>query len=59
MESDSRDIVCVAIELEHGVRVGGFDVVEPDAGVACCREETLIRGYTETVYLTIGVLNRS
>ena len=42
VERHACDVAGVAIESEHGARIGGADVVEFDVVVACCGEVALV-----------------
>lgn len=53
METDARDVVGVAFELEDGVRVRRLDIVELNGGMTSSGEEALVGGDAETIYLGV------
>ena len=59
VKCDASNVAGMAFESEKRVRVRGFYVVELDCVVAGGGEETLVRGYAETIYLRVGVLDCS
>lgn len=59
VEGDARDVACVALEGQQGVRVGRLDVKELDRVVARGREEALVGRDAQAVDLRVGVLDRA
>jgi hypothetical protein len=55
VERNARDVACVAIEGEDGVRIRGLDVVEFDCVVAGGGEVSFVGRDAEAVDLRVGV----
>lgn len=55
VESDSGDVRCVAVEREDGIGICTLNVVELDGMMASGGKIAFIGGYTQAVYLGVGV----
>jgi hypothetical protein len=49
----------MSLEGQKGVRVCRLNVVQLDTVMSSCRKKALIRRYTESVYLRVGMLDGS